>query len=206
MTGRPGSAPFRAEHSPGRPVDLRLRLADVGPRIPLRGMGAGTGLRLSPRPLHLFQPLARHARSGPAWCWDWIAAAPAAASRFGSLHSDVATSLEALWEREMSRGVYHPRLLRARLPRRWRACSRSSQTRCIRAMRERCRPSGPPNSLRTAAAPAGRTSSISRVPSDHLAELGVRDHNLRLRVTRKRCIAARMSAARRRYSDLAPEW
>jgi cation transport protein ChaC len=30
----------------------------------------------------------------------------------------VAGSLEALWEREMRRGVYHPRLLHARLPRR----------------------------------------------------------------------------------------
>lgn len=29
---------------------------------------------------------------------------------------DVSTSLDALWEREMRRGVYHPRLLRARLP------------------------------------------------------------------------------------------
>ena len=29
---------------------------------------------------------------------------------------DVVTSLDALWDREMRRGVYHPRLLRARLP------------------------------------------------------------------------------------------
>ena len=31
--------------------------------------------------------------------------------------SDVKTALDALWEREMRRGIYHPRLLRARLPR-----------------------------------------------------------------------------------------
>ena len=37
---------------------------------------------------------------------------------FRIAHSDVSASLEALWKREMSRGVYHPRLLRARLPRR----------------------------------------------------------------------------------------
>jgi len=36
---------------------------------------------------------------------------------FRIAHSDVSASLEALWKREMSRGVYHPRLLRARLPR-----------------------------------------------------------------------------------------
>jgi cation transport protein ChaC len=30
---------------------------------------------------------------------------------------DVATSLDALWAREMRRGVYHPRVLHARLPR-----------------------------------------------------------------------------------------
>jgi cation transport protein ChaC len=36
---------------------------------------------------------------------------------FRIARSDVPTSLEALWKREMSRGVYHPRLLRARLPR-----------------------------------------------------------------------------------------
>ena len=31
--------------------------------------------------------------------------------------SDVKTSLDALWEREMRRGIYHPRVLRARLAR-----------------------------------------------------------------------------------------
>jgi cation transport protein ChaC len=36
------------------------------------------------------------------------------AFRIAAAH--VAHSLEALWEREMRRGVYHPRLLRARLP------------------------------------------------------------------------------------------
>src|SRR5690606_8101439 len=60
------AAPPDARSAAGGPVDLRLRLAHVGSGLPLRGARAGARARLSPRLLHLFQPLARDARAaGP---------------------------------------------------------------------------------------------------------------------------------------------
>ena len=93
-------------------------------------------------------------------------------------HSDVSTSLEALWKREMSRGVYHPQLLRARLPR--------------RVARVLAFIANPLHSGYAGTLPTERTAELvanccgDRGPNieylartlRHLAELGVRDHNL----------------------------
>jgi cation transport protein ChaC len=97
---------------------------------------------------------------------------------FRIAHSDVSTSLEALWKREMSRGVYHPRLLRARLPR-----------RVARALAFVANPLHPGYA---GTLPTARTAELiancsgDRGPNieylartlRHLAELGVRDPNL----------------------------
>jgi cation transport protein ChaC len=97
---------------------------------------------------------------------------------FRIARSDVPTSLEALWKREMSRGVYHPRLLRARLPR-----GVASVLAFV---------ANPLNPGYAGALPTERTAELvancrgARGPNieylartlRHLAELGVRDHNL----------------------------
>ena len=97
---------------------------------------------------------------------------------FRIAHSDVPTSLEALWEREMRRGVYHPRLLRARLSRR--------VARVLTFVANPLHP-GYAGTL-----PTERTAELianccgDRGPNidylartlKHLRELGVRDHNL----------------------------
>ncbi len=54
---------LEAQATARRPVDLRLRVADVASRDSVRAMGARAGLRLSPRAVHLFEPLARHTRA-----------------------------------------------------------------------------------------------------------------------------------------------
>jgi cation transport protein ChaC len=92
--------------------------------------------------------------------------------------SDVPTSLDALWEREMRRGVYHPRLLNARLPR--------------RGARVLTFVSNPRHPGYAGTLPTGRIAELianghgDRGPNieylartlKHLAELGVRDHHL----------------------------
>jgi cation transport protein ChaC len=92
--------------------------------------------------------------------------------------SDVGTSLDALWEREMRRGVYHPRLLRARLRR------RTAQVLAFVA--------NPLHPGYAGTLPTERTAELvanccgDRGPNieylartlKHLAELGVRDHSL----------------------------
>jgi cation transport protein ChaC len=97
---------------------------------------------------------------------------------FRIAHSDVSASLEALWEREMRRGVYHPRFLRARLPRR--------VARVLTFVANPLHP-GYAGTL-----PTERTAELiasccgDRGPNveylartlRHLTELGVRDHNL----------------------------
>jgi cation transport protein ChaC len=91
---------------------------------------------------------------------------------------DVTGSLEALWEREMRRGVYHPRLLRARLP-----------TRATRVLAFVANPLHPGYA---GTLPTERTAELianchgDRGPNveylartlKHLADLGVRDHHL----------------------------
>lgn len=97
---------------------------------------------------------------------------------FRIAHSDVATSLEALWKREMSRGVYHPRLLRARLPRR--------VARVLAFVANPLHPgyAGTLPTERTAELVANcrgdRGPNIEYLARTlkHLTELGVRDHNL----------------------------
>ena len=90
----------------------------------------------------------------------------------------VGRSLESLWEREMRRGVYHPRLLRARLP---------SRTARVLAFVANPRHPGYAGTL-----PTERTAELianchgDRGPNveylartlKHLAQLGVRDHHL----------------------------
>lgn len=92
--------------------------------------------------------------------------------------SDVPTSLDALWEREMRRGVYHPRLLHARLPGR--------KARVLTFIADPLHPGY------AGALPTGRIAELianchgDRGPNveylartlKHLAELGVRDHHL----------------------------
>jgi cation transport protein ChaC len=92
--------------------------------------------------------------------------------------SDVPTSLDALWEREMRRGVYHPRLLQARLP--------------GRAARVLTFVANPRHPGYAGTLPTGRIAELianghgDRGPNveylahtlKHLAELGVRDHHL----------------------------
>ncbi|MBI1966206.1 MAG: gamma-glutamylcyclotransferase [Betaproteobacteria bacterium] len=92
--------------------------------------------------------------------------------------SDVSTALEALWEREMRRGVYHPRLLRARLP--------GSDVRVLAFIADPLHPgyAGGLSVEQTARLIATRGGD--RGPNieylvrtlKHLAELGVRDHYL----------------------------
>jgi cation transport protein ChaC len=91
---------------------------------------------------------------------------------------DVAPSLDALWDREMRRGVYHPRLLRARLPR------RSARVLTFVA--------NPQHPGYAGTLPTGRIAELiasccgDRGPNidylvrtlRHLEELGVRDHHL----------------------------
>ena len=98
------------------------------------------------------------------------------AFRIAAAH--VARSLEALWEREMRRGVYHPRLLRARLP---------GRTTRVLAFIANARHPGYAGTL-----PTKRTAELianchgDRGPNveylvrtlKHLADIGVRDHHL----------------------------
>ena len=90
----------------------------------------------------------------------------------------VLDSLEALWDREMRRGVYHPRLLRARLP------GRTARVLAFVA--------NPLHPGYAGTLPTERTAELiancrgDRGPNieylartlKHLAELGVRDHHL----------------------------
>ncbi|MBI3045178.1 MAG: gamma-glutamylcyclotransferase [Betaproteobacteria bacterium] len=92
--------------------------------------------------------------------------------------ADVAASLDALWEREMRRGVYHPRLLRARLPGR--------TARVLTFVANPLHPgyAGTLPTERTAELIANccgdRGSNVEYLVRTlkHLAELGVRDHHL----------------------------
>ena len=98
------------------------------------------------------------------------------AFRIAAAH--VARSLEALWEREMRRGIYHPRLLHARLP------GRTAQVLAFVA--------NPMHPGYAGTLPAERTAELianghgDRGPNveylartlKHLADLGVRDHHL----------------------------
>jgi glutathione-specific gamma-glutamylcyclotransferase len=91
---------------------------------------------------------------------------------------DVSTSLDALWEREMRRGVYHPRLLRARLP------GRTAKVLAFVANPLHPGYAGTLPTERTAELIASccgdRGPNIDYVVRtlEHLAELGVRDHHL----------------------------
>ena len=92
--------------------------------------------------------------------------------------ADVAASLEALWAREMRRGIYHPRLLRARLAK--------GEARVLAFV------ANPKHPGYAGTLPIERTAELiasccgDRGPNveylaktlDHLAELGVRDHHL----------------------------
>lgn len=98
------------------------------------------------------------------------------AFRIAAAH--VARSLEALWEREMRRGIYHPRLLRARLP------GRTARVLAFIA--------NPLHPGYAGTLPTERTAELianccgDRGPNieylartlKHLADLGVRDHHL----------------------------
>ena len=106
---------------------------------------------------------------------------------------DVAPSLEALWDREMRRGVYHPRLLRARLPK-----------RTVRVLAFIANPLHPGYA---GTLPTRRTAElISNCCGDrgpnidylartiaHLAELGVRDHHLQRVMAAVRALRAEKS-------------
>lgn len=92
--------------------------------------------------------------------------------------ADVTTALEGLWAREMRRRVYHPRLLRARL-----------SDREVRVLTFVADPRHPgyagkltvPQTARLVATCCGaRGPNIEYLTRtiEHLAELGVRDHNL----------------------------
>jgi cation transport protein ChaC len=97
---------------------------------------------------------------------------------FRNAAPDVRTSLDALWEREMRRGVYHPRLLRARLP------GRTARVLAFVA--------NPLHPGYAGTLPTERTAELiancrgDRGPNidylvrtlKHLAELGVHDHHL----------------------------
>lgn len=92
--------------------------------------------------------------------------------------ADVPTVLEVLWEREMRRGVYHPRVLRARLP--------------VRTARVLTFVANPRHPGYAGVLPTGQIAKLianghgDRGPNveylartlGHLAELGVRDHHL----------------------------
>jgi len=90
----------------------------------------------------------------------------------------VAHSLEALWDREMRRGVYHPRLLLARLPRR--------TARVLAFIANPVHPgyAGTLPTVRTAELIANchgdRGANVEYLARTlkHLAKLGVRDHHL----------------------------
>jgi len=98
------------------------------------------------------------------------------AFRIASAH--VSRSLDALWEREMRRGVYHPRLLHARLP---------GRTARVLAFVANPKHPGYAGTL-----PTERTAELianccgDRGPNveylartiKHLSDLGVRDHHL----------------------------
>lgn len=97
---------------------------------------------------------------------------------FRVAREDVTATLEALWAREMNRRVYHPRFLRARLPKR--------QVRALAFVADPLH-TGYAGRL-TVAETAVRVANCrgARGPNlayllrtiDHLAELGVRDHYL----------------------------
>ncbi|MBM3356236.1 MAG: gamma-glutamylcyclotransferase [Betaproteobacteria bacterium] len=92
--------------------------------------------------------------------------------------ADVETALEGLWAREMSRRVYQPRMMRARLP--------DKEVRALTFIADRRHPgyAGKLSTEQTASTVATccgtRGSNIEYLTRtlDHLAELGVSDHNL----------------------------
>jgi glutathione-specific gamma-glutamylcyclotransferase len=92
--------------------------------------------------------------------------------------SDVETALEGLWAREMSRRVYKPRLIRARLP------NRGINVLTFIADRRHPGYAGRLSTEQTARLVAtccgSRGSNLEYLTRtiDHLAELGVSDHNL----------------------------
>jgi cation transport protein ChaC len=91
---------------------------------------------------------------------------------------DVPASLESLWAREMRRGIYHPRLLRARLPR------RSARVLAFVANAQHPGYAGTLPIERTAELVAhccgdrGPNVEYLARTLKHLEELGVRDHHL----------------------------
>ena len=93
-------------------------------------------------------------------------------------HADVPTSLEALWNREMRRGVYHPRLLRTRLPK--------HEVKALVFIANPLHPgyAGTLSPTRTAELVANccgtRGPNVDYLARTlkHLEELGVHDHNL----------------------------
>jgi cation transport protein ChaC len=99
------------------------------------------------------------------------------AYRIAAAH--VASSLEALWDREMRRGVYHPRLLRARLQGR-----KAARTLAFVANPRHPGYAGTLPTKRTAELIANchgdRGPNVEYLARTlrHLADLGVRDHHL----------------------------
>jgi len=91
---------------------------------------------------------------------------------------DVPTSLDALWEREMRRGVYHPRLLHARMP------GRRARVLTFIANPQHPGYAGMLSTARTAELIANcrgdRGPNVDYLTRTlkRLAELGVRDHHL----------------------------
>ena len=104
--------------------------------------------------------------------------------------AEVPFALEALWEREMRRAVYQPRLLRARLP------NREVRVLTFIADPHHAGYAGKLSVARTARLVA--TCCGDRGPNleyltrtvDHLAELGLRDHNLQHVLAAARAIYA----------------
>jgi len=104
--------------------------------------------------------------------------------------ADITLALEALWEREMRRAVYQPRLLRARLP------GRETQVLTFIADPHHDGYAGK-LSIRETAQLVARSHG-ARGPNldyltrtiDHLAELGVRDHTLMQVYTAARALRA----------------
>jgi cation transport protein ChaC len=92
--------------------------------------------------------------------------------------SHVSRSLEALWEREMRRGVYHPRMLRARLP------GRTARVLAFVANPLHPGYAGTLPTERTAELIANchgdRGANVEYLARTlkHLADLGVQDHHL----------------------------
>lgn len=108
--------------------------------------------------------------------------------------TDVATTLEALWAREMRRGIYRPRLLRARLA-----------DRDVKALAFVADPSHPEyaghlsadeTAVRVANCCGARGPNIEYLVRTiaHLAELGVRDHYLQRVLEAAQALAARPPA------------